>query len=108
MTSVMESLMTPQCDREHARGEDASMSEMPWISSPSMWVHSTGWKAQSSYMSPGLIGPGWSSVTMPLCDSDVLRLVGGLGAQHGVEDVNAAAGQADQGGVVVLALAPFL
>jgi len=34
-------------------------------------------------------------------------VVGGAGAEHGVEDVNAAAGEADEGGVVFLALVAF-
>jgi hypothetical protein len=35
------------------------------------------------------------------------RLIRGVGAEHGVQDVDAAAGEADQGGVVFLALGSF-
>src|SRR5438874_13408635 len=58
-------------------------------------------------MSPGLISPGWSLVTLPLCGSGGPRLVGGLGAQHGVQDVDAASCEAEEGGVVFLAFGAF-
>jgi hypothetical protein len=48
ITSATDSLVTAQWLMEQARGAVASMRDMPWIWSPSLKVHRTGWKEQSS------------------------------------------------------------
>lgn len=57
--------------------------------------------------------PAWWGVSLwslSSCEAGLVRrfrLVWGVGAEHGVEDVDSASGEADEGGVVFLSLGSF-